>query len=905
MLVGRDRELSVLEGLLRQGSAGVAGTVLLQGEPGIGKTALLDELAARSGRARTLRTQGAEVEAPLAFAALHRLLRPIMRLRDELPGPQARALQVAFGEQDGAVEPFLVGVAVLGLIAAAAEEQLLVCMVDDVQWLDPASADALLFTARRLGADRVVLVFAVRDGVQSRFDDQGLNEMRIAGLDDESARKLLDSAPIMIRATDVSDRLVADTRGNPLALLEIPTELTAAQLDGTAPLPSQLHLTARVEQAFLGRIRRQPQTVQAMLLIAAADDAGQVSLLSRAAAELRLPEDTLEEAARSKLLTVDERTVALRHPLVRTAIYQAATRDERRRVHLALATALDESGEADRATWHRALAAEGPDEDLAAELERVGARAQRRGAPAAALSAFARAASLCPDPHVRAALLFAAAGSAWNCGRVAHATTLLSEAAETNDDVVLMADVARLRAHIEVNVGSAAAAHRIASDAARAVLPVDPLRALELGVVAATLRAYGADSGVPLRVDELLMAASDDVPPRTRCLQAMFTAMTLTADGRWSGAVDALNRALLIGEEIHDREVLWNLGNAALQLGDDQAQMRCYTRALADARASGSVTAVVYALQRLCFSYLLAGDLAAVRNGAEEALSLTSSIGQAAMATPLHAWLTLLAALEGRADYAGLRSALEGSDHPARGIFADPVHDLTQWADGIRAASAGDRAGAIHHLSRFRVAALHRMAAVDRFEAAVHADQTDLARTWTDELATFADATGRAWAKADTAYGRAIGGDSDTDTDADFLAALDGQTGAGRPLEQARIELAYGEWLRRIQRRVDSRRHLRFALDQFRSSRAEPFAERAAEELRASGESARRRDVSTTVQLTPMEIKIAGLVRSGMSNKDVAAECWVSPRTVAFHLRNVFTKAGITSRTELARVDFV
>jgi DNA-binding CsgD family transcriptional regulator len=807
------------------------------------------------------------------------------------------------GEQDGTVEPFLVGVAVLGLIAAAAEEQLVVCIVDDVQWLDPASADALLFTTRRLGADRAAIVFAVRDGVPSRFDNQGLDEVKIDGLDDAAARTLLETAPVAIRAADVTDRLVAETRGNPLALLEIPTELSAAQLDGLAPLPQQLHLTERVEQAFLGRIRRQLPAVQSVLLLAAADETGQVPLLRRASARLGLPEDTLDDAVRSKLVAIDERSVTLRHPLVRSAIYQAATGEERRRAHRALAIALGEVGDVDRATWHRALAAEGPDGQLATELQRVGERAHRRGAPAAALSAFERAASICPEPHLRAALLLAAARSAWNCGRVAHAGTLLAEAAETDDDALLMADVARLRAHIEVNVGSAAAAHRIASDAARAVLPVDSHRALELGVVAATLRAYGADSGVPLRVDELWSETSVEDLPLTRCLQSMFVAMTLTADRDWSGAVEALDRAMAIGEEIHDREVLWNLGNAALQLGDDKAQMRSYSRALADARASGAITSVVYALQRLCFSFFLAGDLAAVRNGAEEAISLASSIGQPAMATPLHAWLVLLAAVEGRSEYEDLRSALAGSDHPARGIFADPVHDLTRWADGIRAAASGDRAGAIHHLGQFRVSVLLRMAALDRLDAAVHADESGLARTWTEELARFADATGRTWAKADVGYGRAIAGGS-LDVEEQFRLALSGQTESERPFELARIELGYGEWLRRQQRRVDARGHLRSALERFQSMRAEPFIERAADELRASGESARKRDVSTAVQLTPMEIKIAGLVRSGMSNKDVAAECWVSPRTVAFHLRNVFTKAGITSRSELGRIDF-
>lgn len=903
MFVGRDRELALLDDLVRQGRSGVAGGILVRGEPGIGKTALLDEIASRATDATVLRAQGSEVEAPLAFAALHRLLRPIIRLRDDLPSPQSRALRVAFGEQDGTVEPFLVGVAVLGIIAAAAEEQFVLCLVDDVQWLDPASADALLFTARRLGADRAVLVFAVRDGVPSRFERQGIGEIALTGLDDITARRLLAGSSVSIGAAAVTDRLVAETRGNPLALLELPTELTSAQLGGAVALPPQLHLPARVEEAFLARVGRTAPMVQSLLLIAAADETGQVSVLRSAAAALQLPHDALDEAVGSGLLTFDERSVTLRHPLVRSAVYQAARWDERRRAHLALAAALAQAGEADRATWQRALAAEGADDDLAAALEDVGTRAQQRGAPDAAFHAFERAASLTTDSHRRAAISLEAARSAWNSGRVAQAVALLT-VASTDYDPLLAADVARLRAHIEVNVGSAAAAHRICTEAARAVLPVDARRALELAVVAATLRAYGVEGGAPLRVDELPASLPDDDSPRIRCLRAMFVAMTLAAEEQWPAAVEALNVGLAIGEAIDDREVLWNLGNAALQLGDDQAQLRCYSRALADARSSGAITAVVYALQRLCFSHLLAGDLVAVRSAAEEALSLASSIGQPAMATPLLAWLTLVAALQGRADYDEIRSRLEGATDQIRGIFADPVHDLTRWAEGLHAAAEGDRAGALHHLDRFRVAALSRMAGLDRIDAATHAGRDDLARAWTTRLAAFADATGRAWARADVAYADAMSGDS-ADPDACFQAALSSHAVAQRPLERGRVELAYGEWLRRNQRRVDARSHLRSALERFRDAGATPLVARAADELRASGETARRRDPSTTVQLTPMELKIAGLVRSGMSNKDVAAECWVSPRTVAFHLRNVFAKAGISSRGELARIDFV
>jgi DNA-binding CsgD family transcriptional regulator len=363
---------------------------------------------------------------------------------------------------------------------------------------------------------------------------------------------------------------------------------------------------------------------------------------------------------------------------------------------------------------------------------------------------------------------------------------------------------------------------------------------------------------------------------------------------------------------VGDREVLWNLGNAALQLGADDAQRHFYDLALSRAREAGAVTAVVYALERLCFSHYLAGDVGSARSAADEALSLASSVGQPALTALPTAWLTLLSALQGREDYDDLLDRLE--QVVARnqlGILAGPVHDVARWARALRAAAAGDSDGAMHQLSRFRVAPLSRMAFVERVDAAVRAGDSEQARSWVEELAAFADATGRPWAVAAVAYGRAVTAPEDGAVEVAgevaveeyFQQALSQYTGAVRPLDVARVELAYGEWLRRGGRRIDARAHLRRALDTFVDIRAAHLADRATQELRASGETARKRDVSTLVQLTPMELQVAQLVATGLSNKDVAAQCWVSPRTVAFHLRNVFTKAGITSRGELAQLD--
>lgn len=903
VLVGRDPERALLAALVDQARHGTAGSLVLRGEPGVGKSALLDAMVVEGGSATVLRTQGLEVEAPLAFAALHRLLRPLTRLREQLPPPQARALGVAFGEDDGAsVEPFLVGVATLSLLSAAAEESLVLCVVDDAHWLDPASAGALLFCARRLGADRVAMVFAARDGVAAAFEAPGLAEVTVSGLDAEAARALLAARLGGAPADEVAHRLIEETSGNPLALLELPGVLTTAQLEGAAALPAALHLTARVEQAFLDRSRRLPVPVQRLLLLAAADDTGQPDVLRGACVQWGLDESVLQRAFDSGLLVDEGVSVSVRHPLVRSAIYQAAPGVDRRGAHRALAAALAGSGQRDREVWHRAYAAEGPSEDLVDALADMGERSQRRGGHVAALAAYERAVELSTDAVRRAHLGFAAGRSAWACGQVARAQALLGIAREGTEDPLLLCDVARLRGHIEVNIGSAPEAHRIFVHAAHAVLPVDPVRALDIGVAAAVMRTFGADSGTPLRSEDLLAATATETSPRTQCLRQMLVSMTRVVDAGSAGAVDALELAVGIGEAVDDRDVLWNLGNAALQLGDDARQQQFYSFALSRAREAGAATAVTYCLQRLCFGHWTGGDLVGLRVSAEEAVVLGASIGQPAVTALPVAWLLLLAAQQDRSDYDDLLMELEElvAAYPL-GIMADPVHDLTRWAMGIRAAGSGDTSGAFHQLGRLRLPVLGRLAAAERIEAAVRAGEVATARAWTEELAVFAEATDRSWALCVVAFGQAL--TSEADAEPLFERALShGETG-GRPLDLARVQLAYGEWLRRSQRRVDARVHLRRALETFRDARAEALASRADQELRASGETARRRDPSTLVQLTPTELKIAQLVSSGMSNKDVAAQCWISPRTVAFHLRNIFAKAGVTSRGELARLD--
>ncbi|MCW2848493.1 MAG: transcriptional regulator, LuxR family [Marmoricola sp.] len=921
MLVGRDLETAQLTELLDHARRGSSASVVVRGEPGVGKSALLEELVAGAAEVLVLRTQGLETESPLAFAALHRLLLPVRRLREELPAPQARALRVAFGEEDGpSIEPFLVAVATLSMLTTAAEASTVVCVVEDAHWLDSATADALLFCGRRLGADRVLLVFSARDGAPTPFRSDGIADMRLTGLAPAAARKLLDQRLGNVPALEVTERLMAESGGNPLALLELPTELTPEQLAGSSPLPAQLQLTTRVEQAFLDRSRMLSPPVQSVLLLASADDTGQLAVLRRASSELGVGEQALEAAAASGLLIVEKESVKVRHPLVRSAVYQAATGEQRRTAHHALAIALAGLGDSDREAWHRAEATTGPDPAVVAALERVGSRAERRGGHAAAMTAYERAAALSGEAPQRAPLTFAAARTAWACGQVARSSQFLSAARERCAEPLLLADIDRLRGRIAMNLGSAADAHRIFTQAAEQVAAHDQIRALEMAVAAAVARSHGIDSGARLAADTIHVDVSQSDTPRTRCLKRLLVSTRHDIAGDRALALDELHAAQAIAldaaDTLADLDLLGNLANAALHLGDDASHRHFYALMLSTARENGDGMAVLYALQRVPFSDYVGGQWAALRNSSEEAVTLGLSVGQPAATAASRAWLTLLAALEGRPDYDERLKSLEAlvAAHPPVGILAQPVEDLTRWTKGIQALLSGDANGAVHQFrqmasasSPLQLPALMLMSAQDRIDAAVRAGDRAQAIAWVDDLEALAAGNGLPWAQAAAAFGRARSSEDDvsegTRVTELFETALTHHEAADRPYDRARVQLAYGEYLRRHQRRVDARSQLRAALETFEDLHAGPLAERAGQELRASGETARKRDPSTALNLTPTELKVAQLVASGLSNKDVAAHIWVSPRTVAFHLRNVFAKAGVASRGELAQLE--
>ncbi len=883
---------------------GRATSVVIRGGAGMGKTALLDDTAAGADGTRVLRTAGLQSESALAFAALHRLLRPVLGLVAGLPAPQERALRVAFGEWEAdRLDPFLVALGTLSLLTELTDSGPVLCLVDDAQWLDTASADALLFATRRLLAEPVTMVFAARDDDQGYIAITDVPELQLEGLSPAAVRSLLSERAGNELAEHVLADLAARTEGNPLAAVELPARLSPAQLAGAALLPDEIPLSARVERVFLERCRRLSQPGQSLMLLVAADDSVPLAVLLRAGELLAVPPQTLHEVESAGLLVIDGDSVRVRHPLVRSAVYQAATSSERRTAHAALARALDTPEDRDRQAWHRAAAADGPDEAVAEDLAAAGARAEGRGGYAAASSAYQRAAELTARDDLRARRLFVAARNAYTSGRTERADTLVRAARAITDERVLRVDVDRLRCRIEVAAGSAVDAHQIFIRAARDIAQEDPARALEMAAMAGVLRSHGVDSGAVLPPEILAMDIPSDASVRVRCLKQLVTTTALDAEQDWGGAVAALDVALAIGFDTEDRDVWANLANIALHLGDVEAHRSYLTAMLSAARADGAVMEVLYALNRICLSQYAAGDWSAVRRSAEEAVSLARSVGLPAVSVFSLAWLTLLAALQGRADYDELldttTSLLAGH---RLGVMDGPVADLQRWARAVHAGHHGDAAESFHHFEQMQVPVLTRLAAAPRITAAVQASQRPRAEDWTAELERFAAATASPWASAVAHFGRALLADP-VEAGARFTIALHHHGTAHRPYDTACTELAYGEHLRRAGRRVDARVHLKAALDTFRDLDAEPLLERAAQELRASGETARKRDPSTLVQLTPTELRIAQLVSQGLSNKEVAAQCWVSPRTVAFHLRNVFTKTGVTSRGELAQLD--
>jgi len=896
VLRGRETERARLEQLLEAVRAGESAALVLRGEAGIGKTALLDSAAELSEDYRVLRAVGVESEMELPFAALHQLCAPLLDGLERLPPPQRDALGTAFGLSSGPrPDRFLVGLAVLSLLSEAAEAQPLICLVDDAQWLDRSSAHVLSFVARRLQAESVLLLFAKRD--QLEHDElAGLPELRLQGLSDADARELLASANTGPLDEQVRDRIIAETRGNPLALLELPRGLSAASLAGGFALPDELPLPSRIEASFRRRVEQLPTDTQRLLLVAAAEPIGDPTLLWRSAAELGIKVEAAAPAEADNLMEVGAR-VAFRHPLLRSAIYRAASPEERRSAHRALAGATDPEADPDRRAWHRAHAALAPDEDVAVELELSAARAQARGGLAAAAAFLERAAELTPEPGRRARRVLAAARAKRLAGLPHAALALLATTATGPLDEFDAAMLQRVRGQIGLDLSRGGEAAPLLLDAAKRLESLDATLARETHLEAlwAASVAGRLGGGVLDAAKAARAAPPAPEPPRSTDLLVDGLAVRFT-QGYAAGAA-ILKRAVDTYRDEAGRDLLWPwmAARVTVELFDDEAWNMFATRHVQIARDTGALNVLPAALNSLATMRIAEGNLDGAATVLDEADAITAATGNVRTV----AGRLLLAACRGDEAQASILIEAIEREAPARG-------------DGVML-TAGEYARALLHngLGQYEaaLAAAQQASAQDELgvssfvlpelvEAAARSDRPRVAADALERLSERTRAAGTEFAFGIEARSRALMSEG-APAEGLYHKAIEELDRTRMRLEVARAHLLYGEWLRRENRRVDAREQLRSAHELFATMGAEGFAERAARELLATGERARKRTADTRGELTAQEAQIAQLAREGYSNPEIGAQLFISPRTVEYHLHKVFTKLAISSRTQL------
>ena len=900
-MVGRQREQAVLERLLDTARDGRGAVLVVHGDPGAGKTALLEYAVEAGHDFRVVRTSGVEGEMELDYAALQQLCSPLLEFIERLPGPQRDALGVAFGLGGGkAPSPFLVGLAVLGLLSEAAERRPVLCLVDDAQWLDGASGAALAFVARRLLAERIVLAFSTREmgSGLARFP-----QMRVDRLGRRDARALLESVLVARLDDSVLERLVAETGGNPLALLELPRGLTPAQLAGGFGLPAALPLAAGIEQSFSRRLARLPRDARRLLLLAAAEPLGDTALLWRSARELGIPEAAASTVESDGLLTLDG-AVRFRHPLVRSAVYGSAEPNERREVHRALADATDPELDPDRRAWHRAQATSVPDEEVAAELERSAGRAQARGGLAAVAAFLERAAALTPEPTHRARRLLAAAGAKRDSGDLEAALALLAGVEAGVLDELGQGRVDLLRAEIALEQRRGADAGRLFLDAASRLEPLDPELARETylealgGAMASDVEVVGGASAVAAAARA---APPGAVPPRA--VDVVLDAFAIRLTDGYAAAVPTYARALelLLATDIAREDgSRWlsvssgrNSNMVALEMWDDEALHLLATRRVQVARDTGAVGHLAFALSFLVRSHILAGELAAAALVLDEARLIAEATGHSAVVNApmiLAAWRGDETQASELIDASSEEAARRGwaSNKYARAVLYNGLgrHDAAR--DAAWELFEPDPIGYGSHL------------VPELAEAASRTDDQASLQYALDWLSERTRVVSSGWASGMEARVRALLSDGEV-AEGQYRRSIEHLSGTRLRLELARTHLLYGEWLRRERRRLDAREHLRTALEAFTSMGAEAFGSRAQRELLATGERARKRTVETLDQLTPQETQVARLAAQGETNREIAARLFISPSTVEYHLRKVFRKLTVRSRTELAR----
>jgi RNA polymerase sigma factor (sigma-70 family) len=895
-LIGREREREVLDRLLDSGRAGV---LIVHGEPGVGKTALLEYAVETGSDVRVVRTSGVEAEIELPFAAVQQLCSPLLSLLERLPQPQHEALGVAFGLIVGPTpDPFLIGLAVLGLLSEAAAERPLLAIVDDAHWLDHGSARALGFVARRLLAERVVLVFAARH-VDDAF--KGLPELLISPLRHRDARALLESVLPARLDEPVLERIVLETRGNPLAILELPRGLSSTELAGGFALPSAMPVSAGIEESFTRRLARLPPGARRLLLVAAADPTGEPALVWRAAERLGIPESAADLVESEDLLALGA-PVAFRHPLVRSAVYRSASAKQRRDVHRALAEATDPELDPDRRAWHRAQAASKPDEDVAAELEASAARAQARGGFAAAAAFLERAAALTPEVSRRSGRALAAAEANLKAGALDDASRLVAGVeggvlGETEE-----ARAALLRGQISFLATRSSDAAALLLRAAEQLRELDPglaretyLEALTAAIFATPLSAPGASTR---EIAHAASAAPRASPPRGPDL-LLDGLVTLLVD-TYASAVPILRQAQreIEGNLSRTEQLRWMWGAtvSTLHLWDDEGWERLSDLHLQLVRETGALGDLAIALSHRGQMHVFAGELAlaeSLQEALREATELTGS--------PLAPYDAVgRVAMRGREAEAGeffetARSEVIGRGEGAGLSFID-------WAEAVLYNGLGRYPEALAAARRVvdhtELVPLN-WALPELIEAAVRVGAFELAAGADRRLRERSTASGTDWALGIAARSHALLVDDACAEDL-YAEAIERLARTRIVVDLARAHLLYGEWLRRQRRRLDARDELRMAHEMFTGFGMEAFAERTQIELQASGEHARKRTVATLDQLTPQEAQVARLAAQGQSNREIAAQLFISASTVEYHLHKAFRKLDVKSRTQLA-----
>ena len=900
MLTDRAAERGRLYQLLLDVRTGRSAVLVLHGEPGIGKTALLDYAAERAQGYRIIRAVGVESEMELPYAGLQLLCASLLEGLGRLPPRQAEAFGTAVGlGGDTRPDRFLVGLATLSLFSDAAEAMPLLCIVDDAQWLDRSSAQALSFVARRLEAESIAFLFAEREA--QRLDElEGLPELVLEGLSATDAHELLGSVITGPLDESVRERIIAEARGNPLALLELPRGMSPAEMAGGFGVTSTRQVTGRIEKGFRERVEQLPSDSRRELLAAAAEPIGDPTLLWRAAAELGIPPEAAEPLESGGLLSLGPR-VTFRHPLLRSAIYGAAPNRERRRVHRALAAATDPASDPDRRAWHRAQAAEGPDEDVARELERSAARARDRGGVAADAAFLEKAALLTLDSRQRAKRALAAAAAKYETGDPSAALRLLVTAEMGPLDDSQLARLERLRAELTFASRRGKDAPELLLRAARRLEPLEPELSRETYLEALAAAIFAGRLGVGRGTAEVAEAVRAGPPARQppRMMDLLLDGLVVRFIEGYAAAVDPLNQALEAfrhGDSSDETtRWLWLACRIAGDLWDDETWHVLTTREVQLARDAGALTILPYALTYRAIVDVHGGEFAAASALVDEADAIASATGNPRLA---YASLAL----------AGWR----GQEDRAVTLFEAARRDALQRGEGITITTASFAAAVLYNgLGRYQEALAAAQDAseldelgllgwtlVELIEAAARSGETVAAALALQRLSERTRLSGTEWARGIEARSRALLSDRQAAEDL-YLEAIE-RLGRSRIKGQfARAQLVYGEWLRRQGRRVDARGPLRAAHELFSAMGAEAFAERAHRELLVTGGRARSRTADTRDQLTAREIQIALLARDGLSNPEIGARLFISPRTVEYHLHRVFGKLGISSRTEL------